>query len=307
MSFFQNHAGFNITDSKLQLVEVCYKDDNILLENVDEEYFDEFLDLSAKETKLISILQNAYNEIALRKPILSSTVSFTLPQSFFKIVELPIDDTLTKDDFIDHLKWEASVLYPEYQPQDFVIQHIPLEDGLLHEHKSVILIAVIKRYLKILHKFCLRNNLKLGYVDNVHIASNMFVQIESTALGADKAVSLYIGEKAFSLILLNNNMPVHHSVRVLKSPSDILDLITEDLERLKNLGYGTDEINQIYAAGENISDNLMQQVKERLGITIIKYNPFGKLTPSSHVSENDYYTDYYNTFTAPAGIAIRQI
>ena len=44
---------------------------------------------------------------------------------------------------------------------------------------TAIVFAIDKKYLKMLHKFCVRNNLILKYIDNAHIASNTFLKYEN--------------------------------------------------------------------------------------------------------------------------------
>src|ERR1035438_3985362 len=88
MNSFENHAGFNISSSRLQVVEINFKSDQFLLENVDEAYFNERLNLEFdKETKINSLLQSAYNEILIRKPFKCNFVSFTVPLDLFHIMQ----------------------------------------------------------------------------------------------------------------------------------------------------------------------------------------------------------------------------
>jgi len=85
MTDLTNQVGINISNTSIQLVEISNKQSKVYLENVDEEFFEESLDLNLKEPKFIHILQNAYNEIILRKPLLTSKVLISLPINFFKI------------------------------------------------------------------------------------------------------------------------------------------------------------------------------------------------------------------------------
>jgi len=61
MALYHNHVGLHISKSKLQLVEVINKNNNFILGNVDEEYFPEFLSFEDRESKIISILQSAFD------------------------------------------------------------------------------------------------------------------------------------------------------------------------------------------------------------------------------------------------------
>jgi len=84
MNGFENHAGFNISSSRLQVVEVNFRNDQFFLHNIDEVYFDDHINfLEDKETKITSLLQSAFNELVIKNPLSSSLVSFTLPLSCF--------------------------------------------------------------------------------------------------------------------------------------------------------------------------------------------------------------------------------
>ena len=84
-----NHVGFNITQSKLQLVEVVNESSKYCLENVDEHIFEEKLNFNLAELKLISILQTSLNSLSNRISLKSKNISFSLPLSEFQMFEIP--------------------------------------------------------------------------------------------------------------------------------------------------------------------------------------------------------------------------
>ena len=86
---FNNHAGINLTESKLQLVEICYKEDSFYLENVNQSVHFESLTPDFPESKIISILQESFNKLTKKKPLASKNISFALPNNFFNIFEVP--------------------------------------------------------------------------------------------------------------------------------------------------------------------------------------------------------------------------
>ena len=69
MSILISQFGLNITENQIQFVEIAKDENHIILENVDEEFFEESINDETKEPKFIHILQNAFNEIILRKPL----------------------------------------------------------------------------------------------------------------------------------------------------------------------------------------------------------------------------------------------
>ena len=307
MALFQNHAGFNLFGSKLQLVEVNYKTKNFCLENIDEEYFSEFLDLSIKETKFISVLQNAFDEIILRKPLNTNYVSFSLPHEFFRIAEIPYDATLIGEDLIDHLKWEISLLYPDYEARDYIVQYIDTKSGDNGTAKQAIVIAAIKKYLKIIHKFCVRNNLILKFIDNSHIASNSVIWLDNPASNNDYYVNIMLGRLNLSVILLKDNLPVYFKIKHLQSAADVIPKLLYEMGNLKDKKITLNSVKKVYISGDHISDNIIHRLEKALNISLIKYNPFNYIEANPALHENEFYTDKFNSFTSAAGIALRLI
>ncbi len=307
MSFFKGHAGLNISGSKLQIVEIDYKEDQFILENVDEEYFSEFWTLSDSETKIITILQRAYNEIILRKPLNSYYVSFSLPDDIFKILEIPFETALSNTDLKKHIDWELSVLFPNNRSEEFSCQFIEKDNILLNGRKNILLIIILKKYLKIFHKFTVRNNLKLKFVDNAHIAATSIISLENQDQIESKYLSVLVSEKTISVIVVQNGNPVYFKISNVKSASEIVNTIAEEIQKVSNHGIDYSQIVNFYISGESVSEYLLHAVKEKMGISLIKLNPFNVLKISETINENEIYRQKYNSFTPSTGIALRKV
>ena len=74
---FNDHAGINLTESKLQIVEICYKNDSFYLENVDQVVHSEPLIPDMAEDDFIKIIQDSFKKIQNKKPL--ATSKFHLP------------------------------------------------------------------------------------------------------------------------------------------------------------------------------------------------------------------------------------
>lgn len=80
MSILQDHAGFNITSSKLQLVELNFEDDNLLLENVDEENFSDSLTSDVNNLENVDILRQSFLKHSFKKTSLQQACFFFSPR-----------------------------------------------------------------------------------------------------------------------------------------------------------------------------------------------------------------------------------
>ena len=203
MAEFENHAGFTISGSKLQLVEVINKGGQFVLENVDEAYFNETLDIEKdKETKIASLLQSAYNELIIKSPLKSTSVSFTLPFEVFHTMQVPYDNTLLNEDLIEEFRWELSVLYPYIPVKDLVIQYIEVDRNELTNFNTALVFGIPRKFLQLISSFCQHNNLKLKFIDNVHTASDRALAVSTSYMEKGTVLSVYFGSKFFICIFL---------------------------------------------------------------------------------------------------------
>lgn len=305
MSFFSSHAGINITGNKIQLVEIDYKDTEtpeagFYLENVDEELFNEFLDLSLTETKIINILQNSFNELLLRKPLNTNNISFSFPHNFFRIFQLPIDSGITSTDLYDHLKWEVSVLYPDFDPEAFIIRHIENIDESNKKVKKAVVFAALKKYLKVVHKFCARNNLSLKSVDNAHITADVFLLNKNSD---SAAASILLDEKTFSISILKNKQYEYFKTFEINSIAEFLEKLKVEFDSMSNFNIE----GNLFISGNFISENLLNKLNEATGRQVDLLNPFEKLKISPGLDSNKFISTNPHSFTSAAGIALRLV
>jgi len=306
MPGFQNHAGINITTSKMQLVEVNYSGEEFIIENADEEYFSEFLDLNAKETKVISTLQSAFDELLMRRPLNSKLVSFTLPHSLFHVVRLPYDNTLVHGDMIEEFKWELSALFPKPSKDEMVVQSIKVEDNK-KTSSSAIVVATYKKYLKLLNNFCQKNGLRLKFVDNVHMASDRIISISNTFSEKEIILSVYVTGEHLSVTFLFKGKPIYFDVVPLANAGEILPRLSEELESGKSMKINPASVSKAFIAGDSISDSLIEKARKTLNIDFSRFNPFEELKVNPELFESRQFSERSNSFAPAAGIAFRLV
>ncbi len=303
---FNNHAGINLTETKLQLVEINYKNNSFFLENVDQIFHAESFTPILAEEKLINILQQSYNKISSRKPLTTQNVSFALPNNFFKIFEVPYDDSLVKKDLIDHFKWEISVLYPNSEKDDFFIQHIEVDKSNIRKEKRAIIFAIERNHVIALNKFCKQNKLRLKYIDNVHLASNAFLYLDKQRIIDEISLSIYIDQKYSSVSVLEGVYPFYFKP-LNPDPVNIFDELLLASNKLEELNLSLSDFKEILLYGQDITEEFENKLKSFFGLPLKKVDPFEKLKIEEVLSDNPFYKIKFNSFTAAAGIAIRII
>ena len=298
MSFNGNSAGFNLTGNKLQLVEINVKGNDVLLENADDYSFEESFTGDAKESVFISNLQTAYDNLSLRKKPDFSSVSFSLPADYFLTFNMPVEKKLLKKEFDEHLLWEFSILFPEKDPDDFVIQTIEL--GADKDNSFVVCIG--KNNLKKIHKFCVRNNLKLKFIDFSHLSVHNYIcNLENSA---EILLSVYASGADISMALIKNDEV--HNIRVLKNNANsplssfIADKIFKAFPELENTGGQV----QYYISGEQVTGSDVFELNSEFEVPFQRIDPFSKIKKSAATEylENDENNSQY---LAAASMALR--
>ncbi len=306
MTGFENHAGFTITDSKLQVVELIYNGSQFILENVDEAYFSEQINFEKdKETKISALLQGAFNELQIKKLLKSTSVSFTLPFDLFHIMQVPYDNTLLHQDLIEEFRWEFSVLYPFIKIDNLVIQYIEIDKNNIYEQSSALVIAIQRKYLDMIHEFAVHNNLNLKFIDNVHLASEKALAVSNSLMEKGLILSVYFNNKHLSLIFSMQGKPFYFKNFPLKGAGEIPSIIRNEITENQHLKVSKNSIDTAFITGDNITDSVVQILRKALDLDFYYFNPFDKIKPNPILYENNCYTEKNNSFSPAAGIAFR--
>ena len=306
MTGFENHAGFTLTSSKLQVVEIVEKEDQFVLENVDEAFLNEPLDLEIdKETKISALLQGAFDEILIRNPLKSSTASFSLPPELFKVVQLPYDNTLLHQDLIEEFRWELSLIYPDINPAEQVIQYIEIEKNKLIELNTSIIISLSRKYVKLIKEFCERNNLKLKFIDNMHLASERALTATNPISEKGLTLSVFLAGKQLSIIFSYQGKPVYFKVYYLHNAGEIVNHLNSELESDFHPNISRQMLESAYISGLELSGSMVETLREKLDIPFVNFNPFAKIKPNPRLFENKYFSEKFNSFSSSAGLALR--
>lgn len=306
MAGYFTNAGINVSGTKLQLVEIVGSPDSVLLDSLNEVIFTQPIDFkSENETKILSQFQTAFDEFRIEKPFKSKKLSFSLPLEMFYIAQLPFENTLLHRDIMEEFKWEFSVMYPFLNPEDLILQYLEVEKNMIFTKNTAVVYAIERKYLKILNKFCLQNDLNLGYIDNAHLASERALALSKSVIKLGLRLSVYVSKKLLSIILSLDGKTISQKVHKLENQDAIHQLIERELSptRSKNIMKGL--VKAAYITGEISTDALAKNLSDKTGITFISFNPFDKLSTTPKIQESSLYSQKFNSFSSAAGIAYR--
>lgn len=306
MTGFEHHAGFNISSTKLQVVDVSYDSDQFKLVNVDEAYFNDPIDLEKdKDTKISALIQGAFDELMIKRPLRANSVSFTLPFEIFNVTQIPYDNTLLNQDLIEEFRWEFSILYPYISTKNLVVQHHEIEKSVFNEISTSLVFGIQRKYLQMLHAFCQKNNLKLKFVDNLHIAAERALSVCNALIYKGLTLSVYFNNRFLSILYAFNGKPIHFKVIPLNDAGEIMEHLVRETKPSPSLRVERDQIEAAFICGDEISGSVVETLNKTLGLNFILFNPFDKIKPSPSLYDNKFYLEKYNSFASAAGIAFR--
>ena len=306
MNGFENHAGFNITSTKLQVVEVTGESGKIILSNLSEVFFNIPLDfIKDKETILLAKLQSAYDELKISSQLISKTISVALPIKLFYIIQLPFDNSLLYWDLLEEFRWELSVLFPHIQKDELSIQFFEIEKNMYITKNNAIVSAIPRKYIELIAKFCKSNELKLRFIDSAHFAAERSVILSDKAVPRGLTLSLHISENSTSVLYALDFKPIYTNVCSTKSEKEIITFIEEELSKETAHKINRKFISAAYISGENVTTELKHKLEYSAGIKFSKFNPFFKIDSEFAMQSKKLPAETFNSFAPAAGIAYR--
>jgi hypothetical protein len=304
MSKSENFAGFNLTSSKLQLVEVAVIENQLELLNVDEAFLNEEINFeNDKISKIGALLQSAYEELQLNNKLNPRFVSFCLPIELFSIVQLPLDERLSYQEALEDFRFQFSILFP-YR-SNLSIKYYSIEPNALNKNLSAVVFGIENTFIELIDNFTKNNGLKLFFIDNAHSASNLALINSNSILCKGYYLSIYIQKKNISYNLSFNQKILRMKSFNYNRIGDLPELLNSEFEQEIFSKINVESLSASFISGDEISPNLVSLLRKSLNIDFILFNPFDKLKTRTELFDNKFFLKKYNSFSSALGIALR--
>jgi hypothetical protein len=302
MTGFDTTAGIKVTSSKLQLVELSLKSGVVYVKDLHEVFFNEKIDFQKdKETKISALLQGAYDEILLQRPLQDIYVSISVPLNLSFSLQTSFDESLLYTDLIEEFRWQLSLLYPFVDAKELVIQYYPVGKNEFNSENTAFVTAVPRTLVNIFNEFCRYNNLHLRFIDSSHPASDKALLTNRDLKSEKLVLSLMVEEKILSFIYYTDGEPFLFRSTSFNNASEIPDLVSKEILR-NNFNK---QITAAYLTGDELSNSFIERLSSLTNIPFIKFNPFSRLQLDPHVLDNKNYLLKNSSFSPAVGISIR--
>jgi hypothetical protein len=302
MNYFDSQAGFTFSGVKLQLTEITKKQNQFSISRIDEVYFNEEIDfINDKETKITSLLQAAFDELLIKKVLSSNVVSFSVPQDLFITARLPFEPSLLHSDLIEDIKFQLSVMHPYLNFNNHIIRYYEVEPEFADEKSIVLVFSMDRKIVKMIYNLCLKNNLKLRFIDHCHLTANNILAA-TNADNSKMTLSFYVSAKVVSSIITASRNLMLYEEFPISSTQEIKDCFKVILNKIAESKL---HFEKAYLFGDTISNSVAEYLSEYTKVQFILLNPFNNFQISSELLLNKNYSQSNHFFSSSVGAAVR--
>jgi Tfp pilus assembly PilM family ATPase len=301
----QSCAGFSLTSSRLQFIEIEKESDDLRITNYGQTFFSPQLDFNLKdENVILDQLQSAFDEIKIRNPITNNKASFALPPELFLTIQLPYDFNLNQNEIREEFKWELSQLFPFISIDDLALKFYEINDTFLPGKNNALIVALDKKYLFMIKKFCEKNQLIPKLVDNSSIAANSFINFKMIKTKNADNINIFCSKKFATLFVNISSRPAY--VKVFRRQTEnfskkiIAELSSEIIQKVN-----TEKSFQSFITGEELGSGIVDELAKVTGNDFNEFNPFDGLILAEELQNKLDSEQEKISFTSAIGIASR--
>jgi Tfp pilus assembly PilM family ATPase len=221
--------------------------------------------------------------------------SFGLNTRMAMLQQIPVEATLSDEEFALHLNWELQNYYPNAQPEQYVIQPYALvgDDGLAGSNAMVI--SVKKSFVNFLNNVCHELHGSMHILDIDQFCAEGALLYNYPHLTGKRTAVIGVDEETLDAGLLVNGK--NSDIRTMQWSRDLG--VIDKYAREKGA-----EI--IYCHGRLVTQRLVDQLKNISPIDVELVDPFRKVALPSTIKGVDEIKMRRQEYTAAVGLAVRE-
>lgn len=297
-------AGINLTSSTLQIAEIEKVNNVLQLINAGQTFVRPPINFFNQDENLIQEqLQTAFEELKVKHNIFSNVVSFTLPTEFFITIQLPYDKNLNQQEVKEEINWEISQLYPHLNIDELALKFYEMGSSLFPTKPNALIVALNKRFLKLIKNFCAKNKLTPKLVDSASISANSFINF---FYSDNKPITIHLFNERNSITLFINIATRPAYVKVIpKQGNDVVNKLLAEFSKdnIKKILSGS--LKSAILSGEELENELLEEIGRKTELVFEKLNPFGVIKFKPNNQPEDLLNEQLSSFVPAVGIACR--
>ncbi len=222
--------------------------------------------------------------------------SFGLNTRMAMLQQIPVEATLSDDEFNLHLNWELKNYFPDATPEQYVVQPYALvgDDGTAGSNAMII--SVKKSFVNFLNNVCSELHGSMHILDIDQFCAEGALLYNYPHLAQKRTAVIGVDEETLDAGLLVNGK--NSDIRTMKwNRRDLTTIGTYARDRGAEV---------IYMHGRMVSQKLVDAVKEISPIDVELADPFRKVALPQSIKGVDEIKMRRQEFTAAVGLAVRE-
>lgn len=246
---------------------------------------------SAREKTFTREIQNFMKRVAAG----AHFFSFGLNTRMAMLQQIPVEASLTDEEFNVHLNWELQNYYPDATPDNYVIQPYALvgDDGVAGSNAMII--SVKKSFVNFLNNVCHELHGSMHILDIDQFCAEGALLYNYPHLMSKRTAVIGVDEETLDAGLLVNGK--NSDIRTIRWSRDLN--VIEKYAREKGA-------EVIYCHGRLVTQRLVDQLKNISPIDVELADPFRKVALPPSIKGVDEIKMRRQEYTAAVGLAVRE-
>jgi Tfp pilus assembly PilM family ATPase len=221
--------------------------------------------------------------------------SFGLNSQMAMVQTIPVEMSLSDEEFATHLEWELANYFPEAVPEQYIITPYALvgDDGTPSDRAMVI--SVRKSFLNFLNSVCDKLHGSLHIVDIDHFCAETCLTFSFPTLAAKRTVVIGMDEETLDASLLVGGK--NADIRTMKWNGDDFSLIDAYAKERR--------ADIIYLHGRMVTPAIAQTLKQHTPYQVELADPFRKVALPATLKNIEEIKNKKQEYTAAVGLAVR--
>lgn len=222
--------------------------------------------------------------------------SFGLNTRMAMLQQIPVEASLTDEEFNIHLDWELQNYYPGAIPEHYVIQPYALVGDNGEVGSNAMVISVKKSFANFLSNVCSQLHGSLHILDIDQFCAEGALLYNYPHLTSKRTAVIGVDEETIDAgLLVNGKNSIIRTMRWGGKNLSIIDTFAREVGA---------EI--IYLHGRLVSQKVVDQLKSITSIDVELADPFRKVALPTSIRGVDEIKMHRQEYTAAVGLAVRE-
>ncbi|MEW5799413.1 MAG: hypothetical protein AB1728_10460 [Bacteroidota bacterium] len=222
--------------------------------------------------------------------------SFGLNSKMAMVQTIPIDQSLTDDEFNVHLQWELQNFYPEANPEMYTILPYALVNDDGKPGDQALIISVQKSLTNFLDNVCKKLHKFSHIIDIDHFCAESCLTFSFPHIATKRTVTIGVDEETLDASLLIMGKTAHFkTIKWNGSDYSIIDKYARE-----------QNAEVIYLHGRIVTPLMVEQLKQFTPYPVELTDPFRKVALPATLTNVEEIKAKRQEYTAAVGLAVRE-